>query len=104
MATNEEACADLDNRIAAISEDLADLKAHRAEEIAGSDDDAARRRVLVALQANRCEAIDSDLVSASVSGPDASEPRRFRNIIADLPMALCPSRRSRTCPPPTCIS
>ncbi len=82
---NEEACADLDNRIAAISEDLAELKARRAEEIAGSDDDAARRRVLVALQANRCEAVDSDLVSASVSGPAASEPRRFRNIIADLP-------------------
>ncbi|SER47416.1 DUF2865 domain-containing protein [Rhizobium sp. NFR03] len=82
---NEEACADLDNRIAAISDDLAELKARRTEEIAGSEDDAARRRVLVALQANRCEAIDSDLVSASVSGPDTSEPRRFRNIIADLP-------------------
>lgn len=82
---NEEACADIDNRIAAIGDDLADLKARRTEEIAGSADDAARRRVLVALQANRCEAIDSDLVSASVSGPEASEPRRHRNIIADLP-------------------
>ncbi|WP_244481107.1 DUF2865 domain-containing protein [Rhizobium sp. Leaf371] len=101
---NEEACADLDNRIAAISADLEDMKARRRQDIAGSAGYAERRRVLVAMQTNRCEAIDSDLVSASVSGPDAtmnagtdadlgiadlgideSRPRRFRNIIADLP-------------------
>ncbi|WP_244483177.1 DUF2865 domain-containing protein [Rhizobium sp. Leaf383] len=82
---NEEACADLDNRIAAISADLEELKARRRDDLVGSKDDADRRRVLVALQTNRCEAIDSDLVSASVSGPDGDGPRRFRNIIADLP-------------------
>jgi hypothetical protein len=109
---NEEACADLDNRIAAIVEDLDALKARRIETIAGSQDDAARRRVLVALQTNRCQEVDSDIVSASVSpdpldgpldgqldrplvdrtyGDPSADPldeppvRRHRNIIANLP-------------------
>jgi hypothetical protein len=91
---NEEACAQIDDRIAALQEDIAVLKAQRNRDIAGSQDDAARRRVMVALQANRCEAHDGDLVNASVSPLDTPDEaldaldapaRRHRNIIADLP-------------------
>lgn len=77
---NDALCRQIDERIAALRDEIDALKAQRLADLNGTEHDAARRRVMVALSANRCDETQDAIVSASVGGDE--QPR---NIIADLP-------------------
>jgi hypothetical protein len=76
---NAGVCGSLDKMIARLESDLETLKARR-HLAAGGDIDISRRRIMAALDVNRCaEELDEILREA------AEEPEIHRNILTDLP-------------------
>lgn len=76
---NDEACASLDSLIARMEMDLETLKARR-HIAAGGDIDISRRRIMDALDVNRCAEEQEEILRAA-----AEEPEIHRNILRDLP-------------------
>lgn len=79
---NEEACGSLEAEISQMEMDLQTLKARRQSLVTGSDSDISRRRIMAALDVNRCfdEDQQDDVINAAVE-----EPETHRNILRDLP-------------------
>ncbi|WP_244506525.1 DUF2865 domain-containing protein [Pararhizobium polonicum] len=77
---NEEACESLSAEIAQMEMDLETLKARRQYLVNGSDSDITRRRILAALNVNRCAEEQDNILRAA-----AEEPETHRNILKDLP-------------------
>lgn len=79
---NEEACSSLDAEISQMEMNLQTLKARRQSLVTGSDSDISRRRIMAALDVNRCfdEDEQDDVINAAVE-----EPETHRNILRDLP-------------------
>ncbi|MCV9996829.1 DUF2865 domain-containing protein [Pararhizobium sp. YC-54] len=77
---NEGACESLAGEISQMEMDLQTLKARRQTLVTGSGSEIARRRILAALDVNRCFEEQDEVVSAAVE-----EPETHRNILKDLP-------------------
>ncbi|WP_143523412.1 DUF2865 domain-containing protein [Pararhizobium arenae] len=72
-------CDNLDAVIEQMEANLDDLKARR-QSLVGGGNDAVRRRILAALDVNRCAEEQDKLLQAA-----AAEPETHRNILKDLP-------------------
>lgn len=85
---DEAACAELDDTIARMEENLRQLKAQRRHLIGGGDDDV-RRRILAAMELNGCSGAPRegwDAGSAEGQFASAAEGKEVhRNILRDLP-------------------
>ncbi len=79
---NAEACDSIDTTIGQMENNLDTLKARRQHLVSGGDNDVNRRRILAALDVNRCADDREDVINAS-----ASEPEIHRNILEGLPKA-----------------
>ncbi len=79
---NADACDSMDATIDQMENDLDTLKARRQHLVSGGDSDVNRRRILAALDVNRCAEQQADVIKAS-----ASEPEIHRNILEGLPKA-----------------
>lgn len=77
-APPNETCDSLDTVIDQMESNLEALKARRQSLISGGDD-SARRRILAALDVNRCDEEQDKILEA------AAEPEAHRNILKDLP-------------------
>jgi Protein of unknown function (DUF2865) len=77
---NEEACESLSAEISQMEMNLQTLKARRQNLATGSDSDIIRRRILAALDVNRCFEEQDEILRAAVE-----EPETHRNILNDLP-------------------
>ncbi|MFB2553655.1 DUF2865 domain-containing protein [Ensifer soli] len=77
-----EACREIADEIALMEHNLERLKSRRREAISGGDTGDERRRVVAALEVNRCAEKQVERMEAA-----AREPETFRNIISDLPPA-----------------
>ncbi len=77
---NEEACESLSAEISQMEMDLETLKARRQYLATGSDSDVQRRRIMAALDVNRCAEEQDEILRAA-----AEEPETHRNILSDLP-------------------
>lgn len=75
----DDTCQGLDAVIEQMTANLDDLKARRQSLVSGGDD-ANRRRILAALDINRCAEEQDKVLQAA-----ASEPETHRNILKDLP-------------------
>ncbi|CAN7361212.1 DUF2865 domain-containing protein [Pararhizobium sp. LjRoot235] len=76
---NADDCASLGKMIARLESDLETLKARR-HLAAGGDVDISRRRIMAALDVNRCAEEQDEILRAA-----AEEPEIHRNILRDLP-------------------
>jgi len=79
---NAEACDSIEATIEQMESGLDTLKARRQHLVSGGDNDVNRRRILAALDVNRCSEGQEDVINAS-----ASEPDIHRNILSDIPKA-----------------
>jgi hypothetical protein len=79
---NAEACESMETTIGQMENALDTLKARRQHLVSGGDNDANRRRILAALEVNRCAEQQDEVINAS-----ASEPEIHRNILSGLPKA-----------------
>ncbi|WEZ85173.1 DUF2865 domain-containing protein [Rhizobium sp. 32-5/1] len=79
---NADACDSMEATIGQMENDLDTLKARRQHLVSGGDNDINRRRILAALDVNRCSEQQDDVINAS-----ASEPEIHRNILEGLPKA-----------------
>ncbi|WP_209848730.1 DUF2865 domain-containing protein [Rhizobium herbae] len=77
---NEEACQSLSAEISQMEMNLETLKARRQYLVSGTDSDISRRRILAALDVNRCAEEQDEILRAA-----AEEPETHRNILSDLP-------------------
>ncbi len=75
----DQSCDGLSSVIAQMEANLEDLKARRQQLVSGGDD-TLRRRILAALDVNRCAEEQDEILQAA-----ASEPETHRNILKDLP-------------------
>ena len=77
---NQDLCEGLDDEIAQMDMNLETLKARRLYLISGGDSEISRRRIMAALEVNRCFDEQDEVMTTS-----AEEPELPRNIIRDLP-------------------
>jgi hypothetical protein len=77
---NENACENLNTDISQMEMNLETLKARRAYLVSGGDSEVSRRRIMAALDVNRCDEEDEEILKAA-----AEEPETHRNILSDLP-------------------
>ena len=77
---NQDACDGLNAVIARMEIDLETLKARRQSVVLGGDGEIIRRRIVAALEINRCAEEQDALLRAA-----AQEPETHRNILSDLP-------------------
>ncbi|WP_245295056.1 DUF2865 domain-containing protein [Pararhizobium antarcticum] len=79
---NAEACDSIETTIEQMESDLDTLKARRQHMVSGGDNDVNRRRIVAALDVNRCFEEQEAVINASTS-----EPEIHRNILSDIPKA-----------------
>lgn len=77
---NDEACTNLESAIARMEFELETLKARRQYLASGGEVEVTRRRIMAALDVNRCSEEQDELLRAAVE-----EPETHRNILTDLP-------------------
>ena len=77
---NQDACDGLSAVISQMETNLETLKARRQYLVSGGDNEVARRRIMAALDINRCAEEQDELLRAA-----AQEPETHRNILSDLP-------------------
>ncbi|MDQ0320564.1 hypothetical protein QO002_002702 [Pararhizobium capsulatum DSM 1112] len=78
-APQDDTCEGLGTAITQMEANLEDLKARRQQLVSGGDD-TLRRRLLAALDVNRCAEEQDEILQAA-----AAEPESHRNILKDLP-------------------